>query len=483
MDNSKSSRRLRLTSRNDQVGIMKFSSETITCQNPGSNDSTPLSPSSMFTSTELKYIKHSFINAILLCHWDNILGPRLYHLWKIQNVSPPPVGVLRFLTGQILSGEICKELDSNSIDFKFYDMPDKLILVAAFVFSGQLDRDVAIQSVGFVIPNSELNLYLKYHNLLQLCFRRLISKFRILLNKVSRPEDVLNKFSSWLTICLEMFSSLTEAGLPQQPRLSETAFCPHHNLEPDFLYRCITSHLMTFGRSLVVGKLAERVNLVISTLALFNTDNERATSRLVDDDKPWSYHHDLCVQGLLKSHHGAITLPIREILCSRYPTTIIDVQNRDVKHSPYCYGHDVKNFQVLRDELLYLHQNNMDEPDMSNSVFQKVHHSSYLVSTLIDEISKLSADCGIRVAHVQQFMRLLNRRAFSLINYVETETLKGSISLKGGLKKLRQDLSLIKDGDFRIILATAEKCKPGIYHFLLGEGKHVDFVAPMGEII
>ncbi|ESO94464.1 hypothetical protein LOTGIDRAFT_232306 [Lottia gigantea] len=484
MDISKASRRLKLTTRNEDTGIMKFTSSNQNMDDKMFQDGTPLSPSSVFTTSELKYIPNCFLSAILYCHWDNILGPRLYHVWKIENCDTPPVDILRFLSGQILSGEICRELDSGNIDFKFYVMPDKDVVVSSFVFSAKLDNDLAIQSIGLVLPYCNLHLYLKYHQLLQLCLRRMISKLRILMNKASLSENVLNEFSAWLTMCFEMFSSLTEAGLPQQPRLSDTAFCPLHNLEPEFLYRCITSHLMTFGRSLVVGKLAERVNLVISTLAVFNSDRERACSRLVLEDKPWTFHHDLCVQGLIKSKNGAIVLPMREILCSQYPTTIIDVQNRDVKQSPYSQEHKVRNYEVLRDELICLHYNQIDEHDVICSMFQKAQYNSTLVSNLLEEISKLSADCGIRIAHIQQFIRYLNRKALSLIKYVETETLKGSIPLKGGLKKLRQDLSLTIEGDFRIVIATAEKLKPGIFQFLMGDGKEIDYQShPLGEII
>ena len=47
-------------------------------------------------------------------------------------------------------------------------------------------------------------------------------------------------------------------------QFSDTAFHPDHVLERDFLGKCIASHLMTFGRSLVIGETADRINLVIS---------------------------------------------------------------------------------------------------------------------------------------------------------------------------------------------------------------------------
>ena len=45
-------------------------------------------------------------------------------------------------------------------------------------------------------------------------------------------------------------------------QFSDTAFYPDHVLERDFLGKCIASHLMTFGRSLVIGETADRINLV-----------------------------------------------------------------------------------------------------------------------------------------------------------------------------------------------------------------------------
>ena len=43
--------------------------------------------------------------------------------------------------------------------------------------------------------------------------------------------------------------------------------------------------------------------------------------------------------------------------------------------------------------------------------------------------------------------------------------------MRNNLKKLKHDLSLTVPGDFHIILATAEKLKPGIYGFVLSDPK------------
>ena len=59
-----------------------------------------------------------------------------------------------------------------------------------------------------------------------------------------------------------------------------------------------------------------------------------------------------------------------------------------------------------------------------------------------------------------------------LKNNVFLFRLRGSQSLRGGLKKLRNDLNLPLEGDLRIVMATAEKLKPGLCHILLGERRY-----------
>ena len=63
-----------------------------------------------------------------------------------------------------------------------------------------------------------------------------------------------------LTICKSVLISVTYPLLCLQ--LSYTALCPSCNLEQDFLQQAIASHLMTFGRSIIVGRVPERVNKV-----------------------------------------------------------------------------------------------------------------------------------------------------------------------------------------------------------------------------
>ncbi|XP_046338525.1 guanine nucleotide exchange factor C9orf72-like [Haliotis rufescens] len=475
--------KLKLTGSNMNSGVVQVPTSTdIGLSGDFEPPTTPLSPSSAFSTSKISDISQSYIDTVLLCHWDNILGPRLEHVWYVDGCSKPHNTTLRHICSQVLSGEICRDVSCSQIDYKFYDMPDKSIVVPAFIFSAQTDHGLGMHAIAFVVPNSELSIYLKHHGLILCWMTRLIGKFRIFLNR-NQCDNGLNEFTLWLQNLLEMLSSLQEFGLPTTVQLTDTAFSPAHNLEPSFLRQAIASHLMTFGRSLVIGKLPERVNLVIHTLSMFNSECERAVSRRVIYPIRWPYHQDLALQGSLKSANGSFNLPMREMLCCQYPSSIIDVQNRDIKQSPHCQEHIIRHYETMKNELICLHYQHSNGQDLNASVLQTADFPESIVQNLLNEISKLPAVCGVREAHIAQFMRLLQRKALSLIRYVETETNRGAVHPRG-LKKLKNDFNLTLEGDFRIVLATAEKLKPGIYHLLLGERKYdVEHLPNMTDIL
>ncbi|KAL8582204.1 hypothetical protein ACOMHN_004123 [Nucella lapillus] len=471
MSSDKSLRHLDLVPGQSNLGVVDMSKSIRSEHTRDKGASTPLSPSSAYAQKMLPVVPHCFLNAVVFCHWDNILGPRLEHVWFIQDRPEPHLNILRFITTQVLSGEICREVNTSRVDFKFFDIPDKGVVIPSFVFSAKKGVDLGLHAIALVIPNSELNLFLQVSAIMQAWCSRIISKFRVLLEKRSFGDEDMEIMSDWLSTFLQMLSSLHEAGLPPTIHLSYTALCPSCNLEQDFLQQAIASHLMTFGRSIVAGRVPDRVNKVVHTLALFSWEAERACSRLVADGKDWPYAHDLFVQGILKNKDGSYDLPLEDLLYSRYPSTIIDVQKRDVKQSSSITDHPHLCQAAVMEELTQLYNNTAQESSFTG-MFQSADIPETLVRTLLDELHKLPVQSGIREAFVTHFMHLLQRKALALIKHVEVETQRGSHSLRGGLKKLRSDLHLPLEGDLRIIMATAEKLKPGLCQLLVGERRY-----------
>ena len=153
---------------------------------------TPLSPSSKYTKSVLNDITDSPFCAVVLSTWDNILGPRVQHVWKFPNSPAPKSDLLSHITRQVLSCEICRDFTNSAIDYKFYNLPDRGVIVPAFIFSAKGPCGLAVHSLSLIMTPSELKFYLEIHPVLQCCFQRLVGKLRIILDKVSLQFSIMN---------------------------------------------------------------------------------------------------------------------------------------------------------------------------------------------------------------------------------------------------------------------------------------------------
>ncbi|KAL4235835.1 hypothetical protein ACF0H5_004225 [Mactra antiquata] len=436
---------------------------------------TPSSPSSKYSKSYIPHLDetNSPFLGVVLSFWDNILGPRTRHVWRINQKNVLKSDLLSHITSQVLSCEICRDPYTCDIDYKFYNLPHKGVVVPGYVFSAKGTHDLAVHTLYVVLPSEELKYYLEVHETLDCCFRRLIGKLRVMLERNSF-ETSIEVFTKSLSECIRVLSLVHTSSLANNITISDTAFSPHHVLEKDFLAHCISSHLMTFCRSLVIGETAERINLVLYTLSMFNNQSERrcSTSFCVKDPQP--YHHDFFLQGLIKVDNKSF-YPMTEIVVSRYPTTIIDLTSRDVKQTQGYSEHVLRRYETIKNELICLQYGHFEELVV---VEQDLHTSTAypdtLVQTFVKEMYDLPESCNVRGAFIIQFMRMLHKRAQCLIECVKAESNDGTIPMKSPLlKKIRNDLQLHAEGDFRIVLATAEKLKPGLFCFVKNhKGKH-----------
>ncbi|XP_059178361.1 guanine nucleotide exchange factor C9orf72-like [Physella acuta] len=455
-----------------EAGVMAINSETSYRLDFDDSASTPLSPSSSFSVSSIGNIEQSFIDALMLCQWDNILGPRLEHVWYVTGRPQPHTNILRCVTRQVLSGEINRDLQSSQVDFKFCDIPGLGVIIPAFIFSAQSSTGLSLQSLALVIPNSELTLYLHQVDLIHAWFNRIVVKLRVLSTKKDFGTSGLADLSCWLWSCMDMLSSLQEVGLPPKIELSYTAFHPNHAQELEFLRKVVSSHLMTYGRTVVIGVRADKVNVLVYTLGLFCWDSERLCSRAALSGRNWPYFQDLCVQGCIKSSDGSSSICSRDVLCSRYPSTLVDVDLQTVTQSSLAVDHRKLSHQALTEELKELYQGQEGYHKGPEGAFPAVTVQESLVRDLIDEIHKLPPENGVREAYIGHFMHTLQRRAFSLIKYLEGEWHPTGATNRPSTKRMRQDLGLQLEGDFRIVMATADKMKPGLYQYVLSDRRY-----------
>lgn len=444
-------------------------------QNPGDPTMVLLSPSSKYIVSQLVDCEEPLVSTFIFNYWDNILGPRIKHVWYNGREPFLDSSTLLQICKQGLASELCRDLTNSTTDWRIHTIPDKGLVAVVFVFSANGTNGLSLHSLTLIILLERLQYFLHLLELIHSWINRMIGKLRVLLEK-DTDSEALSAFTSYLCQFTEMLLSLREAKLPVTIRVCDGILSPSHNIEEDFLRTAIASHLMTFGRSVVIGKHIKRINMVINALSLFNSYEERLCSRRVLDEsgKMWPYHHDLFLQGLVTEPGSRISYLMKEIFSSRYPSSVIDLSMQKVMQSPHHANHHSYRYEILKNELICLHYDHPYDTSSGKSFIPATDYPESYVRNLLKELRQLPPISsgnldGVWEAHIANFMRLLQRKAICLIKYVENETNRGSRPLKSGLQKLRLDLGLMLEGDLRMVLAVADKLKPGIYALVISD--------------
>ncbi|XP_043917790.1 guanine nucleotide exchange C9orf72 homolog [Protopterus annectens] len=438
-------------------------------------------PSPAVAKTDIDLKDEPPVLAATFAYWDNILGPRVRHIWapKSKQVLLSD-GEITFLANHTLNGEILRNAESGAIDVKFFVLAEKGVIIVSLIFDGNWNGDKSTYGLSIILPQSELDFYLPLH---RVCVDRLtysIRKGRIWMHK---GLSIISMLTAEIIPIMELLSSMKTHSVPEEIDIQDTVLndddigdsCP-----AEFLHKAISSHLQTCGCSVVVGSNAEKVNKIVRTLCLFLTPAERKCSRFCRNESSFKYDSGLFVQGLLRGATGSFVLSFRQVMYAPYPTTHIDVDVNSVKQMPACHEHIYNQRRYMRSELTTLWRANSDEdmapdtiiyvdesftPDLN--VFQDVMQKDELVKSFLDQIFLLKTGLSLRNTFLAQFLLILHRKALTLIKYIEDDTQKGKRPLKS-LRSLKTDLDLTAEGDLSIIMALAEKLKPGLHSFIFG---------------
>ncbi|XP_012501773.1 PREDICTED: protein C9orf72 homolog [Propithecus coquereli] len=301
-------------------------------------------PSPAVAKTEIALSGESPLLAATFAYWDNILGPRVRHIWapKTEQVLLSD-GEITFLANHTLNGEILRNAESGAIDVKFFVLSEKGVIIVSLIFDGNWNGDRSTYGLSIILPQTELSFYLPLHRVCVDRLTHIIRKGRIWMHKIA--DTVLND---------------DDIG---------------DSCHEGFLLNAISSHLQTCGCSVVVGSSAEKVNKFPSSVV-------------------WHLQHRRCC-------------------VSRMGT------------------------------------------------------SSALTWFIFMQVFQLQPGLSLRSTFLAQFLLVLHRKALTLIKYIEDDTQKGKKPFKS-LRNLKIDLDLTAEGDLNIIMALAEKIKPGLHSFIFG---------------
>ncbi|XP_035165220.1 guanine nucleotide exchange C9orf72 homolog isoform X2 [Oxyura jamaicensis] len=438
-------------------------------------------PSPAVAKTEITLNGESPLLAATFAYWDNILGPRVRHIWapKTDQVLLSD-GEITFLANHTLNGEILRNAESGAIDVKFFVLAEKRVIIVSLIFDGNWNGDRSTYGLSIILPQSELGFYLPLHRVCVDRLTHIIRKGRIWMHK---GQSIIPMLTGEVIPVMELLSSMKSHSVPEEIDISDTVLNDDDigdSCHEGFLLNAISSHLQTCGCSVVVGSSAEKINKIVRTLCLFLTPSERKCSRLCRNESSFKYESGLFVQGLLKDATGSFVLPFRQVMYAPYPTTHIDVDVNTVKQMPPCHEHIYNQRRYMRSELTAFWRANSDEemsqdpiihtdesftPDLN--VFQDILHQDTLVKAFLDQIFHLKPGLSLRSTFLAQFLLVLHRKALALIKYIEDDTQKGKKPFKS-LRSLKIDLDLTAEGDLNIIMALAEKIKPGLHSFIFG---------------
>lgn len=125
--------------------------------------------------------------AATFAYWDNILGPRVHHIWAPRGDQALFLsdGEVTFLANHTLNGEILRSAECGAVDVKFFVLAEKGVIIVSLIFDGELKGDKNTCALSIILPQAELAFYLPLHTICVERLKHIIRKGRIWMQKVA----------------------------------------------------------------------------------------------------------------------------------------------------------------------------------------------------------------------------------------------------------------------------------------------------------
>ncbi|XP_072114328.1 guanine nucleotide exchange factor C9orf72 homolog isoform X2 [Mobula birostris] len=178
----------------------------------------PQSPA--VAKTEITLDGDSPLLAATFAYWDNILGPRVRHIWapKCEQLLLSD-GEITFLANHTLNGEILRSAKSGAIDVKFFVLSEKGVIIISLIFDGNMNGDRSTYALSVILPQTELGFYLPQHRLCVDRLTHIIRKGRIWMYK---GQSIISFLTTEITPIMELFSSMKTHGVLEEVQIKDT---------------------------------------------------------------------------------------------------------------------------------------------------------------------------------------------------------------------------------------------------------------------
>ncbi|CAO3592733.1 unnamed protein product [Absidia cylindrospora] len=409
-------------------------SEAVVALYDAANESVKSKSNRTTTDTMTQLFDSCFFSAILLVQWSNVVGPKVSKAWSGE---PMDAQLLTTIARQVLNGEMGRTL--SDIEPKWLILHRQGLVCTAFLY--QDPCSLSLCALVMVVPVRYLRNFTQYFKVLSQRVPRQLIDVLVKLRKIYRRLNI-----SWSTALdyfgnihlfplIQSIMDLESVSLPTEwPKITHTLLAKDAKfvVDVDFLVQMITSHLQTCGSTLLIGKSLTSVNIVINTLALFLSTEEK--SRSSHARKHHKYMPDLYLQGLLlQDMEDTKTRLETVVLKSPVPTTLVDLNKMQIKQTVLQPGYRRLAYQYhdtflsrLEDDI-YAYTTSGGYSKAYNEAqqrkpftFQTTNAVSPMVKTLIDETFQLPS--RLREPFIRQWRRGLIKRATCLAKFIEVET-------------------------------------------------------------
>ncbi|KAF9432359.1 hypothetical protein BGZ76_010906 [Entomortierella beljakovae] len=308
---------------------------------------------------------NGFFLAVMSVYWSNLVGPRIEQVWT-PRVGCPDEPTLNLLAKQILNGEVLRT--TEAIEPKLIVLQEEGLIAMSYLYTanpsmtdncsyssttlGTTAGTLAMSTkfvLSFVVPLAYLQNFSGFLSIMSdhapvliEILRGLRSGLRLNVALEIFAEEHLVPFVEDI-MTMEAVAMAIEGAKASHIAMGKEG---DHAFGREFVNRAITSHLQTHSSTVVIGNNITIMNMMINTLALFLSVEDRAKS--CHARKQHRYLPDLFLQGIYTPSIGKQSLAgsgnivdgdtgsttsihrksdrgrIYHILSSPYPTTIVD---------------------------------------------------------------------------------------------------------------------------------------------------------------
>eukprot|EP00055_Hartaetosiga_balthica_P015320 m.89649 g.89649 ORF g.89649 m.89649 type:complete len:520 (-) comp8837_c1_seq2:1391-2950(-) len=438
----------------------------------GANDITPVDTTRKKHREKTMVLLNSalYFDACILSIWDDRAGPKNRHMW-VGNTKPAETLQSRLLL-VLPKVTICNELDRDHAKdgtpaMKYCRLPNEGFELGTFVFEANIDGKMTCCAISLVkqlephiihdnfkhVEEKKLSNFLDLYKICQERMSTLVKKLFIMLKNYSTDEALVsftNDLAPFLRALPRTLTTYTSIDHLEQSafRLRKVKGSMELLIEHNFLARCITCHLMTAGRSVVIGKNTDAVMMMMHTLALFLPQRDRKSICWGCSDG--SYYPDMMLQVVNNSldNFGPMLLE------SSNPSSVIDLDNMLVKQTP------------TRERFISLKSNT--SAFQTNIELVEKKGAAPLVTSFLAQLFALPSQCYIPL--ITQFTRHLARTALALMEYADTQgaTQEHPLS-QTRLEAIKKCLNLENQEDLHMVVAMCWKLDEDSHARILGE--------------